>query len=261
MYENCAGNYLIKRIPTGVSAKDHFASYTLDSTAASELAILASEDARRYLYNAVISLLGGIAGLDTQQAGWTVTKLYYCAFYVGRSSLCRTGLVIFHVPKPSGSGHTQYEIQASAGKQAAVVSKPPSTHKLVADRFQVLYPPFMRGLTIDGLDPLLWLMDQREYWQYRSARFPDPDSPQILIKFDVKKAQRLLEEYANDKTGLFLSDPDHALVSVPFRLVRWALSLDSLSSSSVIDTEHIAYLKKRCHIGKQTITAISNYLD
>lgn len=262
MSESSAGSYLRGLIPKTTKYKAFFGAYVLDAHDESILAQSAREDARRYVYNAVVSFLGGIAGLHTQQAGWAVTKMYYTAFYIGRAALCRARHVIFHVPKESGAGHTQYEIQVIAGQRATVVAKSPSTHKLVALRFkQKGYPIFMRGLTIEGIDPLLWLMDQREYWQYRAARFPDPDFPRILNQVDTKKAQRLLAEYAADSKGVYLSDPAHAVVSIPFRLVQWALSTDSLLSPGVVDSDDVSYLRKRCCVGRQTLSSISQHLQ
>ena len=256
-----AGKYLLGRVPTGDEPKVFFSAYILDTVAESLLIKYAREDARQYVYNAVVSFLGGIGGLHTHQAAWTVTKMYYTAFYVGRAALCRARHVIFHVPRHGSNGHTQYEIRIAVGQKAKVVDKPPSTHKLVAFRFQQIgYPVFMRGLTIDGIDPINWLMDQREYWQYRAGRFPDPDLPTILDQIDTTKAQRLLAEYSADRTGVYLSDPAHAVVSVPFRLVEWALSMESLLSPGVVDAEDLRYLRRRCSIGSQMLTSIGRHL-
>ena len=64
----------------------------------------------------------------------------------------------------------------------------------------------MQGLVIDGLDPVNWLMEQREYWQYRSGRFSDPELPSILSQVDFQKLQRFLAAYTEDERGLYLSD-------------------------------------------------------
>jgi hypothetical protein len=258
---SASGTYLLNCIPSGTNAKDFFTTYIVDTNAESIIKQAAHDDACRYVYNAVISFLSGITGLHSKQIGWTVTKLYYCAFYIGRAALCRSNHVVFHAPRPLGNGFTQFELRGQAGQQAKIVKQPASTHKLVALRFKELgYPPFMTGLEINGLDPVLWLMDQREYWQYRASRFPDPDSPPIFDQLDTHKAQRLLEEYASDRTGVFLSDPSHAMVSIPFRLVKWALSQESLISPGIATEEDIAYLRKCCHIGKQTLTILSRHL-
>jgi hypothetical protein len=123
------------------------------------------------------------------------------------------------------------------------------------------YPAFMRSLVIDGCDPLLWLMEQREFWQYRCGRFPDPNLPRILDQFDVGKAQRFLAAYAADNSGIYLSDPAHAVVALPFRLVTWSLSIEPLQGTSVCDAEDIAHLLKRCLVGRQMLTSLSRYFD
>ena len=258
---NSVGLFLLGRIPTGVKAKAFFANYVLNAPDDALLSTSANDDARRYVYNAALSFLSGVSGIITQQAAWAVTKMYYSAFYVGRAALCRGGLGLFHVPKEGGNGYTQYELRIRAGERAKIVTDTPSTHKLVALRFQQLgYPPFMRSLNVEGVDPVLWLMDQREFWQYRAARFPDPDFPTILDQIEPGKIQRLLMEYANDTRGVYLADPAHAIISVPFRLVTWALAIEPICSSGILSTEDISYIKRRCLVGRQTLTAIAKHL-
>ena len=259
---NNAGNYLLGLVPAGSVPKTFFASYILTAGDATTLRAAAQDDARRYVYNAAVSFLGALAGLHVQHSAWAVTKLYYTAFYVGRAALCRSSHVIFHVPRGKPGSYTQYEIHARPGWQATVVDDLPSTHKLVAARFkQVGYPAFMQSLVIDGRDPVVWLMELREYWQYRAGRFSDPDMPDVLEHIDPAKAPRLLEEYAADKTGAYLADRAHAIVSVPFRLLAWALGEDRLLSTGVVDLEDIGYLRRRCRIGGLKLGAIDRYLS
>lgn len=257
------GNYLLKRIPSGANARAFFQSYVLSAADQSALSLAAKEDARRYVYNGVASFLGGISGLHGHHAAWAITKMYYCAFYTARAALCRNGHLIFHVPKDgAATGHTQYEIKVVAGERATIPDKIPSTHKLVANRFrQMGYPAFMRSLAVDGSDPLLWLMEQREYWQYRSGRFPDPDLPAILDEIEIDKAQRFLAAYADDRSGIYLSDPAHAVVALPFRLVTWSLSIEPLQGAGIITAEDISHLRKTCLVGRQMVTAISRYFQ
>lgn len=261
MAESCCGTYLLQRIPTGIQPKNFFTTYTLDSSAAFKLQQGAQDDARRYTYNAIASLLGAFTALRHNEYAWATTKLYYSAFYAGRSGLCRLNHIIFHAPIIGSNGFTQFELSAFAGNIPKIVDKPPSTHKLVAKRFHDLgYPRFMTSLEIDGIDPLNWLMGNREYWQYRASRFPDPDYPNLFAHFDLKKANRLLEEYYNDATGLFLSDPEHAMIAVPFRLVAWCLEQAPLISSGTVSEEDLEYLKRKCQVGSLNLTRIRNLL-
>src|SRR5262249_48545077 len=135
------------------------------------------------------------------------------------------------------------------------------THKLVARRFREQgYPAFMSALDVNGQDPFNWLMEQREYWQYRAARFSDPDIPPVLYEVDMAKVQRLLEEYLAGRIGLYLADPDHALLAIPFRLLTWALSQESLLSAGAATENDLTYLRKRCRIGNQTLVAMQKLL-
>lgn len=261
MPQSSCGTYILNQIPAGIPSRVYFAGYIVSAAAATQLHHCALEDARRYVYNGTASLLSAISGILTQQSAWSITKLYYAAFYFGRAALCRLDHIIFHAPRLPGTGFTQYEVKAKAGQQVSIVSNPPSTHKLVATRFsQYGYPPFMTGLVVDGMDPFQWLMEKREYWQYRAARFPDPDYPPELDKFDIRRAQRLLDEYSQDTKGVYLSDPAHAIISIPFRLAVWALSQESLISAGTASEDDIKYLQSRCHVGKQTLTAIKRHI-
>lgn len=261
MPQSSCGTYLLGRIPPGSTSKEHFSGYIVSAADEAILRQCAREDGRRYVYNGAASFLGAISGLHAGQSAWCVTQLYYAVFYFGRASLCRTDHIIFHAPKQNGSGFTQYELRLTAGAQATVVANPPSTHKLVAARFkQYGYPSFMTGLILDGMDPILWLMEKREYWQYRASRFPDPDSPPELDKFDTCKAQRLLEAYSNDKIGIYLSDLTHAIVSIPFRLAIWALNVESLVSTGGASEEDVKYLHSRCRVGRQMLTALQRHI-
>jgi hypothetical protein len=256
---SAAGGYLLKRIPAGATGRTFFQSYVLTASDESILQAAAKEDSFRYAYNGVLSFLGGLSGLCSHGAGWAITKMYYSTFYIARACLCRSGHLIFHVPKGGTSSHTQYELKVAAGERAEI-SRIQSTHKLVADRFKRGgYPRFMQGLVVDGEDPLEWLMAQREFWQYRSARFPDPDFPSILAEIDTQRLQRFLSAYEEDGPGVYLSDPDHALVAIPFRLVIWYLSVTSFESAGVFTPEDFAHLRRSCIAGGQKVTAIGRH--
>jgi hypothetical protein len=256
-----AGVYLLKRIPAGVTGKVFFQDYVVNAIDQSSLAAAAKDDSYRYAYNGIVSFLGALSGLRNNQAAWAVTKMYYSAFYIARATLCRNGHLIFHVPKEGTSRYTQYELKVSAGERAST-SSISSTHKLVASLFQKSgYPTFMQGLVIDGLDPINWLMEQREYWQYRSGRFSDPEFPRILAELDTQRLQRFLTAYEQDERGIYLSDPDHALIAIPFRLVTWYLSIASFAGTSLFTPEDFAHLQKSCIAGNQKLTPISRLLN
>jgi hypothetical protein len=261
MAETSCGRFLLDRVPAGIQPKAFFANYRLDENSTNALRLASLDDARRYTYNAATSLLAAFNALRSTEFAWAVTKLYYSAFYSGRAGLCRVNHVIFHAPILGSSGFTQFELAVAKGNVPKVVDKPPSTHKLVAKRFsETGHPSFMSSLEIDGKPPLNWLMENREYWQYRAARFPDPDCPDLFVHFEQKKANRLLEEYYTDSSGIFISDPEHAMIALPFRLVAWCLEQDALTSHGVVSNTDRDYLRKRCHMGQFTLSRIKQLL-
>jgi hypothetical protein len=131
----------------------------------------------------------------------------------------------------------------------------------VATRFRAYgYPAFMRNLQVDGRDPIDWLMEQREYWHYRSGRFSDPDMPDILSHFDCGKAARLLEAYLADSTGVFLADPSHAMISIPFRLLHWAIGSNPFQSPGVVDPDDLKFLKLGCRLQGRKLATLERLL-
>lgn len=255
-----AGNYLLSLIPQGVSGKQFFKSRTLSASDVSTLSLATREDGYGYAYNAVVSFLAALSALNRRYGGWAITEMYYSAFYIARASLCRQGRIIFHVPKEHGDGYTQFELKNSAG-EVPFIPKIPSTHKLVATRFREAgYPHFMSSLEVDGNDPMDWLMEQREAWQYRAPRFCDPDFPDILKQFDEQKPQKLLSAYDNDSSGIYLADPQHAVVAIPFRLITWYVSTSPLAAAGTFQSEDLAFLRRSCMSGKNPLTAISRYI-
>jgi hypothetical protein len=255
-----SGNYLLGLVPPGTQGKIFFETYIITSADQAILQLAAREDGFKYAYNGLVSFLAGLAALDKRQAGWAITEMYYSAFYIARAALCSEPRVIFHVPKEAGNGHTQFELRIAAGEIPSV-SKIPSTHKLVSARFRRHYPAFMASLEVDGNDPIEWLMGQREAWQYRAPRFSDPEFPDILKQFDLQKVGRLLSAYENDISGIYLADPEHALVAIPFRLVTWFINAFPLSTSGVFQPEDLTYLRKSCMSGGSKLTALSRYLE
>ena len=241
--------------------KGFLEAYALTATDVSTLRSAAVEDERRYIYNACATFLGGLACFSGQEAAWTVVKMYYTVFYLARAALCQNGQIVFHVPKDAIGSHTQFKLKIHAGERPEVSADLPSTHKLIARLFKDAgYPSFMGSLQIGSEDPIQWLMRQREYWQYRCGRFPDPDFPDVLAKLNPVRLSLLLEAYSNDASGVYLSDESHALVSLPFRLLEWSMRRCSLFSPGVVEDEDLRHLRRRCRLGKQRLSAIERFI-
>ncbi len=256
----CATNYLLQLVPKSSPAHLYLQTRTLSQPEADSLRTAAAEDARRYLYNGCVSFLAAMQSFHKQEAVWTVTKLYYAVFYMMRAALCRSNFIVFHVPKGTSTVHTQFTLSILQGSKPEV-SDTPSTHKLVAKLFKDAgYPTFMKNLQIGGADPVQWLLHQREYWQYRCGRFPDPEFPDALAGLDAAKLPLLLETYAGDATGAYMSDPGHALIALPFRMLHWSMAAASFVMEGVVDEEDIKHLRRKCQLPKQKLTAVDRLL-
>ncbi len=257
----CATNYVLQLVPKSSPAHLYLRDRILGAEEADKLRIAAAEDARRYLYNGCASFLGAMQSFHKQEAVWTITKMYYAVFYMMRAALCRSNFIIFHVRKGNSSTHTQFTLSILDGAKPELTPDFPSTHKLVAKVFKDSgYPAFMTGLQVGGDDPIQWLLQQREYWQYRCGRFPDPEYPDALAALDPAKLSLLLETYSGDNTGAYLSDPAHAMVALPFRLLDWSMAAASFLMKGIVDQEDVNHLRRQCRISKQKLSAVDRLL-
>jgi len=73
---------------------------------------------------------------------------------------------------------------------------------------------------IAGLDPLQWLMDKREDANYRS-QFSEPTTPDYMRKLFESGPRRLIAEYVADDDGIYVFDPDHAILAYPLRVLTY----------------------------------------
>ena len=183
---------------------------TLNTTERGQLELCLNGDAKNYYQAAVVSLIDGLRSISVGFFSWSVVKLYYCVFYALRTRLALAGECIFY-----DSGKPRY-LTTSPGFTVKKLSG--TTHKCVLDRFSESFPrDFFLSQDIEAMPPLMWLMERREDVNYRIARFTEPISPSYLAFAANNKLRSVLSTYQSDDVYVF--DPDHAMVALPFRLM------------------------------------------
>jgi hypothetical protein len=190
----------------------------LSQVNAALLSRLAARDARKLLYSSIVSISDAIAGFEVGRSSWGGVQLYYALLYIVRAMLANDGLVIFY------SGRRGSSLEAVPGgipaRSPNLVSG--STHKFA---FWLYERRFARSRLLDqqieSLTPFQWMMDVREFINYRSARFPEPSSHKwfsYVIRGNVRK---LVNAYLDD--NIYAFDPEHAILAYPLFALQEAL--------------------------------------
>ncbi|GAB2882684.1 hypothetical protein GCM10027046_08690 [Uliginosibacterium flavum] len=202
---NPAGN-----APTGIA---------LNPTTASRLELELAEDAKSYLYSAVVSVGDAIQGIQREMFSWSTVKLYYAVFYALRAVLAaHKYAIIYHVVGQKG---TPYRLLAASGQAPTKLSG--NTHKVILQQYTVHFPGAPMVTQLIGIQkPFDWMMDRREEINYKNAKFHEPAAPLFFKKIASENIRRLLLAYINDNGTTFAFDPDHAIIALPIAAIQAA---------------------------------------
>jgi len=191
-------------------------------------------DAENYYYSGLVSFFDAFGGIDRCLFTWSTVKLYYSVFY---SLRCLLAL----------KGHCVYYCDAKPFTCTIVVGAPSrglkgTTHKVVLDLFgEVFAGDSLLSQPIAGDPALEWLIDRREYANYKQGRFPDPDVPPHFSKVNQLGLRRAINAYLAEPSSLYIFDADHAMVAFPLAVLLRAK--DELKSHNLyVDPEASKFL-------------------
>lgn len=167
-------------------------------------------DAKNYYFSSLVTLASALHGINNRFYSWSIIKLYYMVFYILRGILALQGYCVYYRASAPSC------IRAIEGSELEGPKKRKSTHQTVID----LYSEFnhrssLLSQPIDQKNPLIWLQENREYYNYKVAKLVEPDSPpclKLMLEFGVRQA---LSNYYNDDNYTYTFDPDHAMVAYP----------------------------------------------
>ncbi|ATJ81235.1 hypothetical protein ACFPTY_18635 [Halomonas beimenensis] len=199
----------------------------MSSQQSDELAHLLIDDASDYFGSGVVSLCDAISSLEAKSWSWASVKLYYSVFYFARSYLATDGLLFTHLNGRS------YWMRAMRGavlkgfpsKRAISSESGKEKKKLSGTHGSVLYMlehnfshTALVDQEIDGVYPTQWMMDQREYFNYKKCGFSDPEPPAVLQKVCDLGVRKAVSAYLED--DYFSLDRDHALLAYPIKFFK-----------------------------------------
>jgi len=231
-------NNIIAQKPAQYAIENH----ALNNTEASALLQRLSNDATSYIYSSIVSLADATLGINKGMFTWATVKLYYASFYAIRSLLASHGVCIFYI-QTSPHKSTLFVLDSKPG-QLPKKGKG-TTHKLVLETFKAHnIEPYILSQLIDLEEPLEWLMQKREEANYKIAKFSEPQVPKHFEKIIQYSLRRAIKDYLSDTSGLYLFDPDHAILSYPLRLIQIAYDKLLISNSLALTNEEIIYLRQ-----------------
>jgi hypothetical protein len=189
-----------------------------------QAALLASKlriDSAACFYSGLLTIADAVRGLDQGFYSWSVTKLYYSCFYLLRAYLAVDGISMFYL----GVKPRWCEAVAGSGPQKAPVPRgqlgSETSHKFVFNLFSAKYPrSILLSQEIDGEHPFFWLQSKRERFNYRYAKFVEPECPDCFRYVEEEEIQNLISLYRDDGTYLYAFDPEHAMLAFPIAVVR-----------------------------------------
>lgn len=195
------------------------AGFALNPATAGTLELELTEDAKSYLYSAVVSVGDAIQGIEREMFSWSTVKLYYAVFYALRAVLAaHRYAILYHVVGQKG---TPYLLKAASGQAPAKLNG--NTHKVVLQQYTAHFPNAPMVTQLIGFDkPFDWMMNRREEINYKNARFYEPDAPPFFKKIASDNLRQLVSAYIKDDGVTFAFDPDHAILALPIAAIQAA---------------------------------------
>ena len=185
---------------------------------AEQLSKASESDVEGLVQASFATLCEAIAGASQQRFLWATVKAYYCVFLSLRARLLIGNQVVFYL------GRSPYSIQTIPGSEAK--RRKGNTHEVVFKVFGEIAPSnSLFSQEIAGKKPLDWLIEKRNYCNYRAAPIEDPIVPERFTVFE-RSPRSALQQFFVDSSLAF--DEDSAILAMPIQLLIELSQLVSL---------------------------------
>jgi uncharacterized protein (UPF0332 family) len=197
-------------------------------------------DSKHFFFKGVFSLLESLNSIENNLYSWTTVKIYYSVFYLLRASLATKGVGLFRWGRDAFYlGYDKPKFQKMDGLHK-------SDHKGVIFLQQKYYSTSDNLLQskVEGEIPYYWLMDKREFVNYKHKTFKEPDAPEFWKKIKETITQKdinyLIDLYLNDTTLSFCFDEEHSILATPLqRLKLTCRDFENSGESSFIESNKL----------------------
>ncbi|WP_251978739.1 hypothetical protein [Salinicola avicenniae] len=218
-----------------------------------ELEEILKEDAVDYFNSGVVSLCDALGRAEQKAWSWCTVKLYYAVFYFAKSFLAMERyMVFFYQDKPAwlkaepGAQGKRFRGQRPLSHSDQTAKKNVSgSHSTALYLFESSFgSSVLMSQDVDSFYPTAWMMEQREYANYRLRGFPDPYPPRIFGVVDKIGIRKAIATYLSDR--YFAFDKDHAVIAYPLLFmmeVRKKMATNN-NYEEVFDEEKVSLLRR-----------------
>lgn len=217
------------------------------------------EDSRHYFFKGVFTLLNALNSLDEKLFSWATVKLYYSVFYNLRSCLAVKGVGLFRWERDAFYlAYDKTNFQKMDGLHK-------SDHKGVIFLQEKYFSTSDKLLQskVESKFPYYWLMDQREFVNYKHKTFEEPNTPffwsQIKSILEEKDINYLIDLYLNDIDLNYCFDEDHSILATPLqRLKQTCQDFDNSGVHDYLESDKIGVTSEQieCRVNFEKITEL-----
>lgn len=223
-----------------------FPNFIVNDSAKEILTNLAISDSRNYFFNGLLTFAEAIEGLKKGNYSWSVIKFYYSVYYFLRASMYVKGIIFIHQ-----KGIYRLELKKNEKPLKKNGRGYNSDHQGTINHFIDLYSnsDILLSNMIEDVETYKWLLDKREYVNYRIGRFSEPvkyDFYSYYISKNFKQNYKdiIINEINDNYINCF--QPETALLAIPVK--RLIATFNDLNSSiplkSVLSLQQYTLIKQ-----------------
>lgn len=211
-------------------------------------------DAYDYLYSACISFFNALENIFYKNFSWATVELYYVIYYLMRVKLHLSNVALFRANR-------LYYITVKAGEIIECALKNGNnTHEGTLAVFKKFFSTdLILSNTVDNMESINWIKENREIVNYKAIEFKDPDYFSYFDKFNnAELLKNNLQLIMNDYNKTFVFQPDFAMVGIPLIFFKEIINAYKLSLCDIFNEQQNMHINEK--VEKLEINFIEEYL-
>ncbi len=207
---------------------------------------LAQADSKNYFFNGLLTFSEAVNGLKEGNYSWSVIKFYYSVYYLLRASMYINKIIFIHK-----IGIYRLELKKGSKPLKKNNRKYNSDHKGTINHYIDLYSnsDILLSNKIEDTQTYEWLMDKREYVNYRISKFSEPGdynfySYYLANNFKKNYKDLIIDEIEDDYINCF--QPETGLLAIPVKrlLATFKEVVEDLELKSVLTAQQYLLIKQ-----------------
>lgn len=210
------------------SYQDKASGVKLTPSQASKFQTLCEADCKHFLFKGALSLLSGVAELSNGRHTWPIVQFYYSTYYLLRAELLMRKRCILRANRV-------FTVLCRNGEHIEKVNNKgqKSDHALTV-LFAVKYLEGYDTLLTQSIDDQIsydWLMQQREWYQYKQRSYIEIEGNSPFFPFEDMELLGQVNLFLSDPDPYFCFDKDYAALALPVK--RFQLTIANAEEKSI----------------------------